>query len=212
MFDIWSFLLQTLTVSGAAVLLLGVKVLFKDKLPPRWQFAVWSVLENNWVMEGGSYELRIGASSRDIRLTADVRKDGSVTNPYAGEVFVPYYSGEVQSISDESFAALLGHAIPAAKWDRSAPIGFNDTISQGEYLEGGIGQGIYNLITFVRNVLMALEKKELGNNVMFVMNLPWRGVARMSGVLSDEQVLALIDMINHKKGGFRNLLKQTFRK
>ena len=59
---------------------------------------------------------------------------------------------------------------------------------------------------------MALEKKELGNNVMFVMNLPWRGVARMSGVLSDEQVLALIDMINRKKGGFRSFLKQTFRK
>lgn len=44
MFDIWSFLLQTLTVSGVAVLLLGVKALFKDKLPPKWQFAVWSVL------------------------------------------------------------------------------------------------------------------------------------------------------------------------
>jgi beta-glucosidase len=175
-------------------------------------FAVWSVLENNWVIEGGNYALRIGASSRDIRLTADVRKDSSVANPYAGDVFSPYYSGEVQSVSDESFAALLGHAIPAAKLDRKAPIGFNDTISQGEYLEGGIGKGIYNLIAFVRNVLMALEKKELGNNVMFVMNLPWRGVARMSGVLSDEQVLALIDMINRKKGGFRNLLKHTFHK
>ena len=44
MFDIWSFLLQTLTVSGAAVLLLGVKALFKDKLPPKWQFGVWIVL------------------------------------------------------------------------------------------------------------------------------------------------------------------------
>ena len=175
-------------------------------------FAVWSVLENNWVIEGGSYELRIGASSRDIRLTAEIQKNGSAVNPYAGEGFAPYYSGEVQQVSDASFAALLRHGIPNAKWDRNAPIGFNDTISQGEYLNGGIGKGIYNLIAFVRNVLMALEKKELGNNVMFVMNLPWRGVARMSGVLSDEQVLALLDMINHKKGGFRNLLKHTFRK
>ena len=175
-------------------------------------FAVWSVLENDWVIEGGNYELRIGASSRDIRLTAEVQKAGSVANPYEGVVFAPYYRGEVQSVSDESFAALLGHAIPAAKWDRNAPIGFNDTISQGEYLEGGIGRGIYNLIASVRKVLMALEKKEVGNNVMFVMNLPWRGVARMSGVLSDEQVLALIDMINRRKGGFRSLLKHTFHK
>ena len=31
---------------------------------------------------------------------------------------------------------------------------------------------IYNLNAFVRNVLMTLEKKEVGNNVMFVMNFP----------------------------------------
>ena len=175
-------------------------------------FAVWSILENNWVIEGGKYELRVGASSRDIRLTAEIQKEGSVANPYEGTAFAPYYSGQVKSISDESFAALLGHAIPNAKWDRSAPIGFNDTISQGEYLNGGLGKAIYNLISFARNVLLVLEKKEAANSIMFVMNLPWRGVARMSGVLTDEQVLTLIDIINRRKGGFRNLLKQTFRK
>ena len=44
MFDIWSFLLQTLTISGVAALILLIKALFKDKLPPKWQFAVWAVL------------------------------------------------------------------------------------------------------------------------------------------------------------------------
>lgn len=42
--DVWSFLLQTLTVSGAAALLLAIKVLLRDKLSPRWQFAVWGIL------------------------------------------------------------------------------------------------------------------------------------------------------------------------
>lgn len=44
MFNIWAFLLQTLSISGVAALILIVKVLFKDKLPPKWQFAVWGVL------------------------------------------------------------------------------------------------------------------------------------------------------------------------
>ena len=35
MFDIWSFLLQTLTVSGVAALILLIKALFKDKLTPK---------------------------------------------------------------------------------------------------------------------------------------------------------------------------------
>ena len=44
MFDLWAFLLQTLTASGVAALLLLIKALFQDKLTPRWQFLVWSVL------------------------------------------------------------------------------------------------------------------------------------------------------------------------
>ncbi len=44
MTDLWSFLLQTLNASGVAVLLLVVKALLTDKLPPKWQFSVWGVL------------------------------------------------------------------------------------------------------------------------------------------------------------------------
>lgn len=44
MFDIWGFLLQTLNVSGAAMVLLLIKELFRDKLPPKWHFAVWGIL------------------------------------------------------------------------------------------------------------------------------------------------------------------------
>ncbi|MDE7326722.1 MAG: M56 family metallopeptidase [Lachnospiraceae bacterium] len=42
--DFWSFLLQTLTVSSAAVLVLAAKALFKDKISPRWQFCSWGLV------------------------------------------------------------------------------------------------------------------------------------------------------------------------
>lgn len=60
MSDIWSFLLQTLTASGAAALLLVVKMMFRDKLSPQWQFAVWGVLALILVLPagfGGRYAL-----------------------------------------------------------------------------------------------------------------------------------------------------------
>lgn len=44
MFDIWAFLLQTLTSSGVALLILVIKGMFRDKLPPKWQFGIWGVL------------------------------------------------------------------------------------------------------------------------------------------------------------------------
>ena len=42
--DIWAFLIQTLSASGAALLLLLLKAIFRDKLSPRWQFGIWGVL------------------------------------------------------------------------------------------------------------------------------------------------------------------------
>lgn len=173
-------------------------------------FAVWSIEENDWVIEPGDYEIRIGASSRDIRLTAVIPKEAApVMNPYVGEVFAPYYSGKIHSVSDESFAALLGREIPNSRWDISVPIGFNDPIAKCAHLSGGFGKFLFNLLSLIRKGLWSIGKREVSNNVLFVINLPWRGVARMSGVLTDGQVYALLDVVNRKKGGWRKLLKVT---
>jgi len=44
MTNIWDFLLQTLSVSLTAILLWIVKRIFEDKLSPRWQYGIWSIL------------------------------------------------------------------------------------------------------------------------------------------------------------------------
>ena len=163
-------------------------------------FAVWNIVENKWIIEPGTYQLRIGASSRDIRLTARVKKEGTdAVNPYCTEEFAPYYEARVHDVTDESFAALLGREIPPALWDRSAPIGFNDTIAQGAYLRGGVGKLIYDLIDISRRALLALGMKDKANGIMFIMNMPWRNVARMSGILTDQQVKALLNLINRRR-------------
>jgi len=44
MTNIWGFLEQTLTVSIVAAVLLVMKYLLIDKLSPRWQYGIWSIL------------------------------------------------------------------------------------------------------------------------------------------------------------------------
>lgn len=44
MTNIWEFLLQTLSVSLTAGLIWIIKAIFEDKLSPRWQYGVWSIL------------------------------------------------------------------------------------------------------------------------------------------------------------------------
>ena len=41
--NLWSFLLQTLTLSAVGVVLLALKRLLDDKLSPRWQYGVWLI-------------------------------------------------------------------------------------------------------------------------------------------------------------------------
>ncbi len=44
MVNIWEFILQTISVSLVAGLLLITKSIFKDKLTPRWQYGIWILL------------------------------------------------------------------------------------------------------------------------------------------------------------------------
>ena len=56
MHDIWAFLLQTLAASSVAVVLLVVKVMFRDKLSPKWQFAIWGILGCALLIPVGSFK------------------------------------------------------------------------------------------------------------------------------------------------------------
>ena len=44
MTNIWGFLTQTVSVSLIAALILLIKALLNDKLSPRWQYGIWSIL------------------------------------------------------------------------------------------------------------------------------------------------------------------------
>ena len=44
MYNIWSFFLQTISVSIVAGVILFLKYIFQDKLSPRWQYGIWTLL------------------------------------------------------------------------------------------------------------------------------------------------------------------------
>ena len=94
-------------------------------------FRYFNVNTGAFEVEGGAYQIWAGASSTDLRLEGTVTVKGTgVPSPYDAAALSSYYSGKVINVSDGEFETLLGHPIPESRWDRTQPLGRNDTIAQ----------------------------------------------------------------------------------
>lgn len=181
------------------------------KIPER-AFEYWNTDVNRWVKFGGRYGVLVGASSRDIRLKGELNiVGGAEKSPYTDSVFAPYFSAEVAKVSDEAFAALLGRELTPVLWDREAPLEFNSALIQGRY-KSGAGRFIYSVLELAHRFFRLCGSTENANNAMFAMSLPYRGLARFTGFVTQEQVNALLRLVNGEKGSFAAFVASFVRK
>lgn len=164
-------------------------------------------------IEGGTYELLIGASARDIRLHGSIAVQGTgAPLPYPMEAVACYREATVHAVSDEAFAALLGHSIPAAKWDTSAPLGLNDTVSQLYYAKNPLARLVCRMLARMKDKSLAAGKPDL--NILFIYYIPFRGIAKMmNGMVTMDMARALVRMVNgHFFRGAGALIRGFFSK
>ena len=166
-----------------------VTILLDDKA-----FRYWNTKTDSWEVEGGSYELRVGASSTDIRLTAVVEVAGTgAPNPYAGKHLPHYASGKVQSVPDDEWATLLGRPVQQGK----VKIDRNMTLGELNHSRSPLGWLIWLVLTALLNASYKRGKPDL--NVLFQYNMPLRALAQMtSGAIS----MGMVDGIVMELQGF----------
>lgn len=157
-------------------------------------FRYWNTRTNGWEIEGGRYEVRVGASSADIRLMADVDIRGTnAPDPYAGKALPHYKSGSVQNVPDAEWEALLGHPIPQDK----VKIDRNMTLGELNHSRSPLGWLIWAVLTALLNASFKKGKPDL--NVLFQYNMPLRALAKMtSGAIS----MGMVDGIVLEAKGF----------
>ena len=157
-------------------------------------FRYWNTRTDCWEVEGGRYEVRVGASSADIRLTANVDIRGTNTpDPYAGKALPHYKSGSVQNVPDAEWEALLGHPIPQDK----VKIDRNMTLGELNHSRSPLGWLIWAVLTALLNTSFKKGKPDL--NVLFQYNMPLRALAKMtSGAIS----MGMVDGIVLEAKGF----------
>ena len=176
-------------------------------------FAYYNVLIKDWHIESGDFDILVGASSRDIRLTDTVAVRSA--NPAAPipdyRASAPYYydltetTEQKRTIPIEQFAALYGASVvdnvPYARGE------FNANCSLGDVSISPVGKFMNGLITFG----VGLIAGNATNRAMMVhsaIDMPLRGFMGFTGgLLTMQCVEGIVDMCNGTKGGFKKFVK-----
>ena len=175
-----------------------VEIAFDDKT-----FRYFNTLTDKWEIEKGVYDIYVGASVDDIRLSGTIEQKGTGAKaPYNIADLPSYGKGNLRNIPDAEFEKLLGRPIP----DGSLPfykknrlvVDYNTTVKELRYAKRWVGRLVGKAIPWFTRVLYKCGKRELANTlVMGVVHQPMRGWSRFSqGGLRVSQLDGLIMMFN----------------
>lgn len=165
-------------------------------------FQYYDFIEHGWRIEGGVYDIEIGASSRDIRLKAPVDVPGD-TEPKDWRKITPLYY-ERGGFSSKEFEKVYGAPLPLPTVGER-PYTLNSTL--GEIKDTFVGKRVY------RQALEQMANMGGDDPTMRRMmeesldGMPLRQLM-MAGV-PREKVLGILEMVNGNLfGGLKGLLKK----
>lgn len=124
--NIWEFLLQTLTVSLVAAVLLILKYLLADKLSPRWQYGIWGLLALRALIPAGMTRQVLLPLPTWVDMCKTAAERG-LASAYAGpwdaldaKSVLPWPSGSPESVTDWLFVAYALGAAAYLLWKGAA--------------------------------------------------------------------------------------------
>ena len=145
-----------------------------------YTFRYFNAKTGKFEVEDGEYGICIAASSEDVRLRGSLHVAGTEAPlPYDTAAIQPYLTGDVLNVPDAAFEALLGRKLPAARWNRKVPLGMNDTIRQMAYAKNPICRLVAKILGGMIDGAIKKGKPDL--NLLFIYNMPFRGMGKMMG-------------------------------
>ena len=157
-------------------------------------FRYFNVVTDKFEIDGGEYDILIGASVADIRLTGTVTVAGTdAPVPFDMAEMLPWASGQVKNVSDEEFEKLLKQPIPDGKW--AGTLQMNDAICQLYYAKSLKARFVYKIMTGMLNKSIAKGKPDL--NIIFIYNMPFRAIGKMAGgMVSQDMCESIVQIVN----------------
>lgn len=118
-------------------------------------FAYYNTIAADWCVESGIYEIKIAASSRDIRLseTVTIHSENNLPAQTLKESAPCYYDlSDSINVSEQEFAALYGKPLPARERDPLAPHTAVSTIS--DIQNRALGRFLYRIMKSAAGKMM----------------------------------------------------------
>lgn len=158
-------------------------------------------------VEGGSYLLYIGASSSDIRIVGEIIQEGTSENFPISEQLPSYLAVQVEAVSNREFSQLLGRPVPEELWQVGQELGMNDPVLKLQFAKSALARFVHKVLA---GLLKKAERKGTPDlNLLFLYNMPFRAMAKMTGDLLDRAMVEGILMIAN--GHFFKGLVQLWR-
>jgi beta-glucosidase len=181
---------QVLSGFGRIELAPGQRGVVAVELDPE-ALAVW---RGGWVLPGGAYELRVGASSRDIRLRAQVEIPGEALSPDSAVPRAYRRPTAPLSVCDQDFEALLGRPLPA----RRPPRPFHRNSTVGQLRATALGRLLHRVALWRTKAILGVGDDPLLNRLAerALVEIPLRSMVNQAGALSWRGLSALLALLN----------------
>jgi len=180
-------------------------------------FAFYDVTQKEWVIEAGEFDILVGSSGQDIRLTETIHLlSGQEASPVDKGKLTPYYQlTKGMPVSQDVFAALNGRSLPANVQPQKGSYTLNTPI--GDMQDSFIGRMLFKMMKSQVHKMFANGEEEnplLDMIDNMLLEMPLRSMGMMSdGAVSRGALNGLLLMINGKFfKGSATLLKNIINK
>ena len=168
-------------------------------------FRYFSAHTNTWEIEDADYRILIASNVNTVHLQTTIHISGETA---LDNTPACYYAANIQNVSDEDFCQLLGREIPA---EHTGAITKNDAFCELVNAKSLPARMIGRILTRMKE---KAEKKGTPDlNIMFVYNMPFRALSKLSmGLASDKMADDLVFLVNgHFFRGLGRLIRDFFK-
>ncbi len=175
-------------------------------------FAFWNININDWMVETGEFDILVGTSSRDIKLskTITVESTDIAEIPDYRETAPAYYTADINNMNGSQFEAIYGKSMPSPEIDRTKRIDIYCCINDAKYTKWG-GK-IAKLIKFIMTKMGSAENGDGTMLAAMATQIPIRNFVQMSmGVFSPKMAEGLLNILNDDESTFIGINKIFWR-